>query len=94
MARQVVQPWFRRDDYETIRKLVPDAPDIASHTFEHWEQQANKEFARLEALGFQVVKVLVDPSEFTNWCKDSRQRHDFLSLTAFAMKIATDMKDS
>jgi hypothetical protein len=23
MARQIVQPWFRRDDYETMRQLVP-----------------------------------------------------------------------
>jgi hypothetical protein len=92
MAQQIVRPWFRHDDYETMRKLVPDAPDMTSHTFGHWEVQANKEVARLEELGFQVVKVIVDPNKFIDWCKASKERHDFLSLTAFAM-AAVDMKD-
>jgi hypothetical protein len=51
-----------------------------SFSFEHWELQANKEFANLEALGFRVVKVLIDPSEFTDWCKASKRRHDFFKL--------------
>jgi hypothetical protein len=94
LARQVVQPWFRRDDYETMYRLVPDAPDLRSHTsFDEWELQANKEVARLEGLGFHVVKVIVDSNEFIDWCKASKERHDFLSLSAFAMAKAAGAKD-
>ena len=89
MARQIVQPWFRRDDYETMCRLVPDAPDLMSHTsFEQWELQANKEVARLEGLGFHVVKAIVEPTKFVEWCKASKERHDYLSLTAFAVAVA------
>jgi hypothetical protein len=56
-----------------------------SHTFEQWE--SNKEVARLEGLGFHVVKVIVEPSKFVDWCKASKERHDFLSLTAFATSL-------
>jgi hypothetical protein len=94
LARQVVQPWFRRDDYETMYRLVPDAPDLMSHTsFNEWELQANKEVARLKELGFHVVKAIVDSNEFIDWCKASKQRHDFLSLTAFAMAQAAAPTD-
>jgi hypothetical protein len=93
MARQIVQPWFRPDDYETVRNLVPDAPYMTSHTFGHWELQANKEVARLEGLGFHVVKAIVDPNKFIDWCKASKERHDVLSLTAFAMAQAAAAKD-
>ena len=88
MARQIVQPWFRRHDYENMCRLVQDAPDLMSHTFEQWELQANKDVARLEGLGFYVVKVLVEPSAFTDWCKASKERHDFISLSAFAIAVA------
>ena len=89
MARQIVLPWFRRDDYETMCRLVPDAPDLMSHApFEEWELQANKEVARLEGLGFHVVKAIVEPTKFVEWCKASKERHDYLSLTGFAMQEA------
>ena len=94
LARQVVQPWFSRDDYETMYRLVPDAPDLASHTsFDEWELQANREVARLEGVGFHVVKAIVHSNEFINWCKASKERHDFLSLTAFAMAKAAATKN-
>jgi hypothetical protein len=93
IARQVVQPWFRRDDYETMYKLVPGVPDMVPHSFDEWELQANKEVARLEGLGFHVVKAIVDPNKFINWCKASKERHDVLSLTAFAMAQAAAAKD-
>jgi hypothetical protein len=92
MARQIVQPWFRRDDFETMSKLVLDAPDLVVHTFDEWELQANKEVARLEGLGFHVIKAIVDANEFIDWCKTSKERHDFLSLTAFAMAQAAATK--
>ena len=89
MARQIVLPWFRRDDYETMCRLVPDAPDLMSHaSFEEWELQANKEVARLEGLGFHVAKAIVEPTKFVEWCKASKERHDYLSLTGFAMEEA------
>ena len=88
MAQQIVQPWFRRDDYETMSRLVLHAPDLMVHTFDEWELRANKEVARLEGLGFHVVKVIVHPNEFIDWCEASKERHDFLSLTAFAMAQA------
>jgi hypothetical protein len=93
MARQIVQPWFRRDDYETMCRLVPDAPDLTPHTFDEWELQANKEVARLEGLGFHVVKAIVDPNEFIDWCKASKERRDVLSLTAFATAQAAATND-
>ena len=93
MARQIVQPWLRRDDYETMCRLVPDAPDLKSQTFEHWELQANKEVARLEGLGFHVVKVIVEPSKLVDWCKASKERHDFLSLTGFATSLTVGATD-
>jgi hypothetical protein len=74
-------------------RLVPDAPDLKSQTFEHWELQANKEVARLEGLGFHVVKVIVEPSKLVDWCKASKERHDFLSLTGFATSLTVGATD-
>jgi hypothetical protein len=44
-------------------------------------------------VGFHVVKAIVHSNEFIDWCKASKERHDFLSLTAFAMAKAAATKD-
>jgi hypothetical protein len=78
-----LEPWFRtREDYEAIRRLVTDEPQLFD-TFDQWLEAANKFVEKLTARGKVVKKVFIDPQEFTTWCLRSNISYSSVALQAF-----------
>ena len=77
--------WFRREDYEALKKLSPNEPDLPD-TFDEWEQIATKQVAEIETAGGLVEKVIIDPQEFAIWCRASGVKPDSVNRSAFAVQ--------
>jgi len=82
-------PWFERDDFEAMRRLLPDMPEFAG-TFEDWLQGADQRVAEFEARGDRVVKVIVKPKDYVEWCARCGLDYDFASLGAFVVSRNRD----
>jgi hypothetical protein len=85
MARRSVA-LFRREDYETVRGLLPDLQLPAS--FDEWQQSQEENIAKMEARGDTVVKVVFDPKDFAVWCHRSGLDHNFASFGGFTVATA------
>jgi hypothetical protein len=85
MAIRIVSR-FRREDYETIRRLVPDAKWADS--FDEWSKASEQDIAKLKARGHTAVEVIVDPKEYVAFCHSAGHDHNFATLEAFAVYAA------
>jgi hypothetical protein len=68
-----VAAWYRRQDYERIRKIMDDG-DKLPRTFEEWENKAKSRIATAKALGITITPVILDPDEFLAFCKREGHR--------------------
>lgn len=76
-------PWYRRDDYPSILKVMADS-HLLPRTFDEWEklaEQAIRQFATQAG----VYRVYIDPQQFVAWCAirglnvDAEARMKFVS---------------
>lgn len=63
--------WYRREDYERIRRMMSD-PDNFPETFDEWLHLAEQQFAQFSAQGFVLEKVIVDPDRFNAFCRAAK----------------------
>jgi hypothetical protein len=79
-----VAAWYRRQDYERIRKIMDDG-DKLPQTFEEWENKAKSRIASAKALGITIIPVILDPHEFLAFCKrEGYRRRGSRERTLFA----------
>ena len=82
--------WFRKEDWprwlEIDSQFQPD--------YQHWLRRNEAAFAKYQAAGVPIIKVLVDPDEFLAWSKLTGKGVDTVARSAFvSMKVmATDAK--
>ena len=86
MSKRRILSWFRRQDYDVIRGLVADDPNLPN-PFDEWSEAATKELEKLESLGIVVRKAIINPREFSAWCQASGMDHNWATLGAFAIII-------
>jgi hypothetical protein len=67
-----VAPWYRREDYERIRKIMDDGAKLP-RTFDEWEQTAKSQLASAAAAGVVIKPVILEPEQFLAFCK--REKH-------------------
>ncbi len=80
--------WYRsREDYETLQRLVPDARQLAL-SFDEWQKSAEQNVSELEAGGNVVMKTIIDPKQFTIWCRNSGMECNWATFEAFASGAA------
>jgi hypothetical protein len=60
--------WFSREDYDAIKGLSPNDPDLPD-TFDEWLELATQQVANLEANGVAVKKVVINSQEFSAYCR-------------------------
>ena len=77
--------WFQRDDYERVRRLIPNDRHIPD-TFDDWEQSAIKQIAQLEARGISIRKIMVDPQEYSVFCEVRGMAASIATLGTFVME--------
>ena len=77
--------WFERDDYERVRRLIPNDRHIPD-SFDEWEQSAIKQIAQLEARGISIRKIMVDPQEYNAYCEVRGMSPSIATLGTFVME--------
>lgn len=84
MAQPRISFWLSREDYDAVKQLMPDDPDLPN-TFDEWSDFATKQVAEIEAHGGQVVRVDVNSEDFANYCHASGLERNIHTLRAFAV---------
>jgi hypothetical protein len=85
MMRPIPLYWFNRDDYERVRRLIPNDKQIPD-SFDEWEQAATKQIAELELRGVPIRKVMVDPTEYSVFCEVKGLDRCIATLGTFVME--------
>ena len=76
--------WYRPEDYSRLLQLFSDAKNLPA-TYEDWLKRAELGEQKFSKDGMRVVRVIVDPEEFTRWCEslgcdfDSKARIRFVN---------------
>jgi hypothetical protein len=89
MPQKVVGiPWFGSDLYRECRAMMSDGAQLPdSHG--DWLVQAEDVCAEAEAAGHHVLKVNIEPKDFSTWCRarniapDAKARVRFANFVAF-----------
>jgi hypothetical protein len=79
-------PWFQRQHYEAIRRLVADKP--MANTFEEWLEITTKYVSKMQASGVIVKTVLIDPQQFAAYRRACEVNHVKATLGEFAIVAA------
>ena len=59
--------WYHRKHYSGLRLLLDDGARLPP-TYEEWYIEAEVRESILQARGTRVVRVYIEPLEFTEWC--------------------------
>jgi hypothetical protein len=79
--------WFRRDSFDEMRAMFEDGGGLPA-TYNAWLSGADSKVRQLEMRGIRVVKAVIEPDSFPEWCEargmkiDSRARTHFANWTA------------
>jgi hypothetical protein len=72
--------WFRKEDWARWRAIDPDfEPD-----YDHWLGKAEAVMKERESSEYVLEKVIIDPDEFTDWCRVNRQNVDSGARAVYA----------
>jgi hypothetical protein len=82
--------WFKRENYARLLATFEDSHKL-HRTFDEWLRNAEVGRKTLEAKGFRVICVDIDPDHFPAWCVRQHLRVDSQSRTKYASLIAHKM---
>ena len=86
MLRSKVVIWFRREDYDAIRRLIPNEPNLPN-TFDEWFEAATRQAQKLNVPHAVIRKTIINPKEFAAYCNASGVDHSWTILIAFAVLV-------
>lgn len=67
--------WYTENQWVRLKETATD-PERFEATYEEWSAMAEGELLHLSKAGIIPVKVLIDPDEFSAWCKEKSKRND------------------
>ena len=85
-VRAVGIPWIRKEDYAALRSIFKDGNKMPA-TWEKWLKRSEQSEQRLQADGYIVERVYIDPDTFPDWCAregvtvDRQGRNKFVATT-------------
>lgn len=59
--------WIREEDYPAARAMFSDGPKMPP-AFGDWLRMAVEMESGLKAYGHPVLRVIIDPASFPDWC--------------------------
>ena len=59
--------WIREEDYPAVRAMFADGPKMPPD-FADWVKMATEMESGLKAYGHPVLRVIIDPATFPDWC--------------------------
>lgn len=84
-VRATGMAWYRLEDYSAILRIMTDSAKLP-RTFHEWLMKAEKGEKSLRRDGHIVMRVIIDPKSFPDWCKsrglniDAQARIQFANL--------------
>jgi hypothetical protein len=91
--RPKIVPWFNREDYDAIKALIGDDPDYPTG-FDEWAERSEQVIAKLNAQGIAYEKAVINPDEFTTYCRRAGVEHDGVALNGFAVVVDRRNRES
>jgi hypothetical protein len=79
--------WYRAQDYGQIRRIMADAADFPA-TYREWREVSERLESDLRQQGHVVLRAIVDPEIFPEWCKARGFNIDAEARTIFADEVA------
>lgn len=79
--------WYRREDYDQLKGMFPDG-DVLPDNFDEWLKIANNTFAELTQRGFLLLKAMIDPLTFPEWCRAHQEKMDANGRTRYAAEYS------
>src|SRR3954471_11669579 len=74
-GRTVGIAWYRREDYPEIRRVMADA-EVLPEDYDAWLRLAQQVATIEEAKGSAIVRALISPEAFADWCLATQRRAD------------------
>jgi hypothetical protein len=81
------EPWYRREDYPRILSIMEDAVVAADlpPIYDEWVTIAERQEGDLKAKGLKAERVVIDPDEFTSYCREKHLKFDELARADFVL---------
>jgi hypothetical protein len=86
--RHSPMPWFRRGDYNDIKRLMAGGATWAL-TYDEWLQDAEAQEKAIRDSGCHVERVMIEPWEFEVWCAAMGLAMDESARLQFATENST-----
>jgi hypothetical protein len=85
--------WYYLQDYPRIREIMEDADKLPA-TYDQWRRGAERGERELKRKGLNVVHAMIDPDEFTVWCREKGLKLDAHARVEFVtMLVSRQDKD-
>ena len=80
-------PWYRPEDFESLRRLFIDR-DVLHDTYDEWLTSARRIEKDLKDSGAFTVRAYIDPRTFPAWCLAKGMLPDEKARSTFASEAA------
>ena len=91
MANESAPPvgiaWYRAQDYGQIRRIMADAAEFPV-TYREWREVSERLESNLRQQGHVVLRAIIDPEIFPEWCKARGLNVDAEARTKFVNQVA------
>ena len=84
--RRVALPWYRADDYETLRARLADGGKLPER-YETWRVATEQVEQVVQRSGVEVVRVTIEPDDFLAWCERVGLPSDGAARSRFAAEV-------
>jgi len=79
--------WYSEEDYEDILGMMADRDDLPD-TYQEWLDLSLAMENELFREGYQVVRIMIQPKQFSSWCAIQGLRPNGRARSQFAAKQA------
>lgn len=83
-------PWFRREDYSDLKRMMEGGSTWAA-TYDEWLRAAEVQEKQIRDSGAYVERVMVEPWEFEVWCAAMGLAMNEAARLQFAAENATHL---
>ena len=82
-AKKVALPRFQREHWSRWLETVDD-PETWKETFEEWQQETEERAGRLRQASLEVIRIDLDPDQFSEWCESRGYANDAEARNRYA----------
>jgi hypothetical protein len=86
-TRAIGIAWYLPEDYDAIRRIMADRDQIPD-SFIEWRDKAQRFEEEKRREGHIVVRALIDPETFPDWCRSRGLNVDAQARMAYANFVA------